>query len=106
MPYAPPPPKSGCSSVLPLPLMFATYCDEFARSGYTDTSVFHGLLPGNTWQPPTEGAPVDCGPGDGATHAVAPSASASTSATAGTSGAGLRIGIPLHPCDRRVAGRH
>src|SRR3954453_16532386 len=71
MPSSPPPPKSGCTSVLPLLLMFATYCAEFVRTAAWEMSVFHALLLGNTGHPPTDGAAFPPGGAAGGMQAPA-----------------------------------
>ncbi len=49
MPYSPPPPKSGCSFVLPpVALMLLTNVAESARTGSFEMSWFHALSAGNT----------------------------------------------------------
>src|SRR5690242_5282810 len=106
MPYSPFPPKSGCSIVLPLLLMFATYCAEFARTGACEMSVFQALSAGKTGQAPTEGP---ARPPVGALGAVqAPAArTARTQVPARRARRLVNVNIRLPPCvsDRRAAAR-
>src|SRR6478752_5480173 len=99
MPYAPPPPKSGCNFVSP-PVALIEWINraESERTGSFETSLFQALLAGNTWHPPTRG-------GDGAAFACtdAPALGrlhAATITAANAPMTKLRLAaIPLHRPD-------
>ena len=55
IPYAPAPPKSGCSLVLPDALMLAINVRESERTANAVTFLFHALFAGNIGHPPRLG---------------------------------------------------
>ena len=61
MPYSGLDPKSGCTLLAPLALMYAMMASELGSTGSAETSRFHSLSAGNTGQPamvgPEPGAP-------------------------------------------------
>src|SRR5690242_16399494 len=84
MPYAPPPPKSGCRFVWFGDEMFAISVAESPRTAVASILVFQGLLSGNTEQPPTCGAVRVPPPSGGVGTQALVSAATATSATAKT----------------------
>src|SRR5436190_4568784 len=93
MPYAPPPPKSGCRLPPPSSPIWLRYAALLASTGAVEMSVFQGLSDGNTVHEPSGpfGTPVRAGSGPGVGDGPGPHAAAATPTTTSATTQRLRV---------------